>query len=809
MGGALDVARQALRQLSAHPRFTLLAVLGLALGIGLNTAAFSALYALLWRPLPYRAPERLFLLYEDQLAQSETQLPLAVPIFKEWQNRSRCFESLGGAAPAPLTLTVHGEPEMVKTGLVTPAFFETLGVRAQVGRLPSSPAGKEEPAAGAVISDHLWRQRFGADRGVIGQPIQLGDSLLPIAGVAPADVETPGGTQVWVPLAMAPVLFPNVPGALESREARLLLTYARRRESCSENAVRADLERVAGLLAADFPDTQTGVTASVVSLRERAAQGMRRSLVVLQAGAVIVLLVLCANLANLMLAQGIRRARELAVRSALGASPRRLVGQLLAESVLLAACGGLLGLGLAWAMIRVLVALAPPQLPYTARMGLQGPVLLAGVAAALLAGVLAGVVPAVRASRVDPQRLLKGGSASGPRSAFSWLTQGGLVVFETTLTVSLLIAGGLLLQSFLRLQKVNPGFSSKGVLVLSVSLPADRYRGSKSLARFYPAVLREIGSLPGVKSVSAATDLPLLGSSCSVDAMAAGDPGQKPRKVLCQAVTADYPRTLGIPLLKGRNLEEKTLKEGATGVLANARLAELLWPGQDPLGRRVTIRGGQRLDGSAQTLEVVGVVGDVRQEGLDQEPKPMLYLPELWNNMSILVRTGGDPARLSAAARKAVWSVDPRQPIYRVATFEEVIGTVTAGARFNASLVGTLGLFSVLIAALGLFGVLAHLVSQRQRELAIRLALGATRRQVMSLLIGQALGLAAVGSVMGLALSLAFGRFLESLLFGVKATDPVTLVTVVLVMLAVALGTSYVPGRSAASTDPMVSLRVE
>ena len=784
-------------------------MLGLALGIGLNTAAFSALYALLWRPLPYQDADRLLLLFEDQLAQGETQLPLAPPIFKEWQSRSRCLQSLGGAAPALLTLTVRGEPEMVKTGLVTPDFFKTLGVQAQVGRLPASSAGEEGLAAGAVISDRLWRQHFGADPRVIGQSIQLGESLLPIVGVAPAEVETPGGTRVWVPLSMAPALFPNVPGLLEDREARLLLTYARRKESCSETAVQADLKRVAGLLAASFPDTHKGVTASVISLRERAAQGMRRSLIVLQAGAVVVLLVLCANLANLMLAQGIRRARELALRSALGASPRSLIGQRLMESVLLAAGGGLLGLGLAWAMIRVLVALAPPQLPYTAQMGLQWPVLLAGIAASLMAGVLAGVVPAVRASRADPQGVLKGGSAHGPRSAFSGLTQSGLVVFETTLTVSLLIAGGLLLRSFYRLQQVDPGFSPKSILVLSVSLPADRYPDAESLGRFYPAVLEEIGRLPGVRSVSAATDLPLQGSSCSVDASVVGEAQQQTREVVCQAVTPDYRQTLGIPLLKGRNFEKTDLKKGATAVLANARLAELLWPGQNPLGRRVTIRGGQRLAGGEETREVVGVLGDVRQDGLDQEPKPMLYLPELWNNMSILVRTEGDPAQLSGAARQAVWSVDPRQPIYQVATFEEIVDTLTAGARFNASLVGTIGLVSVLIAALGLFGVLAHFVSQRQRELAIRLALGATRGQVLSLLVGRALGLAAVGSLLGVVLALVFGRFLESLLFGVKATDPVTLAAVLLLMLAVSLGTSYVPGRSAASTDPMVSLRME
>jgi predicted permease len=796
MRRALDLTREALRALRGHPRFTLLAMLALALGIGLNTAAFSALYALLWRPLPYRDAGRLLLLAEDQLSRGETQLSLSPPAFREWQRRGRCFASLGGAAVAPLTLTVGGEPEMVKGALITPAFFATLGVHPTAGRLP-------DPAEGAVISDRLWRQRFGADPRVIGRPIHLGASLLPIVGVAPAEVETPGGTQVWVPLAMAATFFPNVPGLLENGGARLLLTYARRRTSCSPDALQADLKRVSGLLATDFPATHQGVTASVVSLRERAAQGMRRSLVVLQAGAGVALLVLCANLANLMLARGLRRARELAVRSALGASPRRLVGQLLLESGLLAAGGGALGLGVAWGMIRVLVALAPPQLPYTARMGLQAPVALAGIAAALAAGMLAGIVPALRAARADPREALQGspaGGGQGPEPGAS-----ALVIFETALTACLLIAGGLLLRSYHRLERVEPGFSPQGVLALSVSLPPDRYPDARSLARFYPPVLEEIGRRPGVLRASAASDLPLLGSSCSVEATAEGEA----REIACQAVTPGYSQTLGIPLLEGRSFEPRDLRTGATAVLANARLAALLWPGQDPLGRRLTIRGGRRLAGGAQTAEVVGVLGDVRQEGLDQEAPPLLYLPELWNNMSILVRTAGDPARFAGAARQAVWSVDRRQPLYRVAPFTEVLGTVTAGARFNATLVGAIGIFSILVAALGLFGVLAHTLGQRRRELAIRLALGATRHQVMALLIGRALALAAAGSLLGVLLALALGKTLASLLFGVTATDPATIGAVVLLLLAVALATSYVPARSAARTDPAVSLRAE
>lgn len=802
MRRAFDLTREALRALRGHPRFTLLAMLGLALGIGLNTAAFSALYALLWRPLPYRDADRLFLLSEDQLARGETQLPLAPPIFREWQRRGRCFASLGGAAVAPLTLTVQGEPEMVKAALITPGFFTALGVAPEAGRLA-------DPAEGAVISDRLWRERFGGDPRVIGRPIHLGESLLPIVGVAPPEVETPGGTQAWVPLAMAPTFFPNVPGLLENQQARVLLTYARRRTSCSPGAVQADLKRVSRLLAADFPATHQGVTASVVSLRERAAQGMRRSLVVLQAGAGIALLVLCANLANLMLARGLRRARELAVRSALGASPRRLVGQLLIESGSLAVGGGILGLGVAWGMIRVLVALAPPQLPYTARMGLQAPVALAGIAAALAAGVLAGIVPALRAARADPREALQGSPVSARRAP--GLGTSALVVFETALTACLLIAGGLLLRSFHRLERVEPGFSPQGVLALSVSLPADRYPDAPSLARFYPAVLEEIGRRPGVLRVSAASDLPLLGSSCSVEAAVEGEarPQPSPREIACQAVTPGYSQTLGIPLLRGRSFEPRDLRAGATAVLANARLAALLWPGQDPLGRRLTVHGGRRLGGGARALEVVGVLGDVRQEGLDQEPPPLLYLPELWNNMSILVRTAGDPARFAGVARRAVWSVDRRQPLYRVAPFTEILDAVTAGARFNATLAGAIGIFSIWIAALGLFGVLAHTLSQRRRELAIRLALGATRRQVMALLITRALALAAMGSLLGVLLALALGKTLASLLFGVTATDPATIGEVVLLMLAVALATSYVPGRSAAKTDPAVSLRAE
>jgi len=797
------------RSLSRRPGFSALAILGLALGIGVNTAAFSVLYGVLWRPLPFQEPDRLYFLYEEKPAEEQWQMLLSLPALREWRERSRCFQQLSASVIAVATITSGDRPEMIKTTLVSANFFRLLGVTPQLGRSFSpfdDVAGAGSPEA--VLADGFWRSRFGADPGVLGQSIRIGESAFTVVGILPPNTATPGGTQVWLPLPMIPVLFPNFPGILEDPEARIVRVYGRRAESATDAETRLDAARVARQLATDYPATHQGVTASVESYREVAVRGVRRQLLMLQAGAVVVLLVVCANLANLLLAQGVGRTRELALRSALGAAPGRLFRQLLGESLLLSLAGGGLGIAVAFAMTRILVATAPRELPFLAHAGLAGPVLLAAVLCSVLAGLAAGSLPAYRVSRVDLNPLLQGTSPPGVRPRH-FVSQRALIVLETALTAVLLVAGGLLVRSLIGLGRVDSGYSPREVLALSLSLPADRYPDPESLERFYGPVLEELAHLPGVRSVSAASDLPSVGTSCSVKVTGGKDSSLAgTRELECQAVAPGYRATLDIALLAGRDLEPTDYQTGrVSAILVNQRLAKLLWPGKAAVGRRLTLERGRRLGSGREGVEVVGVVGNVRHHGVDREEEPMIYLPEYWNNMSIFLRTTGEARLLAEPARKALWRVDDRQPIYRTTTLAEALAEATAAARFHTYLLSLVAGFSMLISAMGLFGVVSYHVSQRQRVFAIRVALGATSTEVIRLVVGEAVVLTGVGCGLGLMLAWPVGRLLASLLYGVGAFDPVTLGAVFFLMLAVALVASYDPARRAVRMDPANVLR--
>ncbi|MCP4654312.1 MAG: ABC transporter permease [bacterium] len=799
-----------LRALSRRPGSSALAILGLALGLGINTAAFSVLYGVLWRPLPFQDPDRLYLFYEEKPA--EGRLFLSLPALREWRQRSRSFEALSGTVVVGPTVTVGDRPETVRSMLVSENHFRVLGISPQLGRTFSpfdDVAGAAAPEA--ILMDGFWRSRFGADPGVLGRPLRIGESTFTVVGVLPRGYGSPRGTQVFLPLPMVPVLNPNYPGLMEDPEARILRVYARRKKGFREAETRLDVERVARQLAADFPATHQGVTGSLTSYREATAGGVRRHLVLLQAGAVMVLLVVCANLANLLLAQGVGRARELALRSALGAAPARLFRQLLGESLVLSLAGGVLGIGIAFAMTRILIATSTGVLPLLAKVSLDVPVLLAAVATAVLAGLAAGSLPALRVSRVDVNLLLQATAPPGGKlrpTARHFVGQRGLIVLETALTVALLVAGGLLARSLLGLARVDPGFSPQGVLVFSVALSGDRYSDPESLERFYGRLLEELEHLPGVQAVGGSLDIPSQGASCSV--RVTGEEAStlaETRELECQMVAPGYRATLDIPLLAGRDLERTDYRTGGlSAILINKRLADQRWPGMDPVGRRLTFEGGRRLRGR-EVAEVVGVIGNVRHRGVDREVEPMIYLPEYGHFMSFFLRTEGEVALLAEPARKALWRVDPRQPVYRVTTLAEALKESTATTRFSTYLLSLIAVFSMLISAIGLFGVLSYHVSQQRRSIAIRMALGATAREVSRVVVGEALVLTGVGCLLGLMLAWPGGRLIASLLYGVGAFDAVTLAAVVLLMLIVALVASFDPARRAVRTDPAEILR--
>ncbi len=792
------------RRLWRRPRFTALAILGLALGVGVNTAAFSVLYAVLLEPLPYRDPERVFLLHEAKLAKGEGELNLSVPALREWRRRSRCFDALSGRVPAGLTLSLGGEPEQVTALLVEPGHFRLLGVEPALGRtFAAAGAGPAE----VILAHSLWQRRFGSDPEVVGRSVRIGDVPFTVAGVLPADLP-PAQVAIWLPLDLAPVLFPQLPRMLEDPESRIVQVWARLRPEVEPAVARSELAAVARQLAADLPATHQGVSATLTPVRERAVRGVRPVLLLLQAGAAAMLLIVCANLANLLLAEGTARTRELAIRSAVGATPAGIFRQLVVETVLISLAGGVAGLAVAAALLRLLIAgggALPFHLPFRDQIDVDATVLVVALAAAAGAGVLTAILPAARLARADVAALLKG-AAGGPASGGRLAGQHVLIVLQTALTVALLVTAVLLARSARRLQQVDPGFSARSVLVMSVFLPGDRYAGPEDVARFYAGVFAAIGALPGVERVSAGLDDPLAGNSCSLRVTAAGSPAGAPREVECQKVAAGYFETLGVTLAGGRTFGAADYRPGAGAVVVNRRLADLLWPGEDPLGRLLELRQGSRGSAEQTAAEVVGVVADVRS-AIRREASPLIYLPQYWLFMSILIRTTGEPQAMADAARRALWTVDPQQPVSALATLDELVTAQGAAARFSVLLSGLVSIFSLVIGALGLFGVLSRHVGHRRRELAIRLALGAVPGPLVRRLAGRALALTAAGCALGLALALAAGRWLQSLLFEVSAGDPWTFAAVTLVMLAVALLAAWGPSRRAAAVNPAASLR--
>lgn len=795
----LSTLRTALRALLRRPRLTAFAVVGLALGLGLHGAAFSILYGVLLRPLPFPDPDRLFLLYGSKASDPSSELFLSYPALRRWEQESRCFEGLGGSAVALLDVSVGGRPEVVKSALVTADFFRVLGVAPLRGR---PLAGGAEHPLEVVVSFSFWRDRLGGDPGALGRSLRVGERLFTVVGVMPPGFGTPGHTQLWAPLEAAPLLYPNLPRLLEDEDARLLRVYARLRPDLSLEEARRRLAEVAHTMAAEAPraaGARGEETVRLVSLHERAVRGVRGPLLLLEAAMVLFLLIVAFNVASLLLAQVAERSREVAVRSAMGATPGAIFGQLLAESVLLSTAGGLLGLGIAAAVLRALVAGAPRSLPFLERVGLNAPVLGVAAATALAVGVVAGLLPAVRARRFDLRSLTEGAGRGG--AGGGWGAAGSLVVVETALTVALLVVACLLVRSYQKLQQVPLGFDPHGVLALGLSLPAERYPTPESLSRFYGDLFTELGGIPGVESVSASSDLPLEGASSSVKIAGGQDLAlSEPQALRCLPVAPRYAETLKVRLFRGRDLELADYGPGGRHVLLNRRAAEMLWPRADPLGRTLDLASGE-------TVQVVGMVADVHQGRLDRDPRPMMYRPVLWNNMSVLVRAAGDPRALAEAARRAVWRVDARQPVYRVQTLDDVVADAAGDRRFSASLGPLVGGFALLVGALGLFGVLSHRVSRERRNLAVRMVLGAGRRQLLRWCVGRILLLTLLGSVFGLLLARGLARLAGALLFAVRPSEPLVDLAVVLLTLATAVVASFGPARRALGLDPGQLLR--
>jgi len=807
----LQDLRYGFRTLRKNPGSTLIAILALGLGIGANTAIFSVINAVLIRPLPYPEPDHLVAVFTNQLKTNMTRQKVSPADFEDYRKGAGVFEHLGAFRAKPATLTGKELPEQVESAAVSPSLLTLLGLQPARGR--GFAADENEPGKNhvAVISDGLWRRRFGADPNIIGTPLTLDGAIHQIVGIAPEGfhlLDTP--TEIWIPYVPDPTDMVD-----SSRGHRSLTVIGRLKSGVSVEQAGSVLVALANHLGELHPDTNGGYSAEVVSLQDQMVGNIRSTLWTLIGAVAFVLLIACANVANLLLARAGTREKEIAVRTSLGANPIRLVRQLLTESVLLSLLGGLFGLLLAFWGVSALVHAAPAGLPRTAEISLDWRVLAFTLAISVLTGVLFGMAPALSSVRHDLNSILKtsGRSTTGNRGRSRMRNL--LVISEIAACVVLLLGAGLLLRSFVKLSQVNPGFRTDHILTLQLSLPAARYPGLK-VAQFYQQLVDRTQQLPGVRSAGVCRYLPLAGADASLNFQIEGQTtkGSDQPRAKYRTISAGYLDAMGIPLLKGRTLDRSDSDRTPKVVLLNETAARLYWPNQDPVGKRIL----SGVDDTAWST-IIGVVGNVKHRGLDAATNPETYYSYLQippdqmgmieGTMSLVVRTTAEPAGLLASVREQLRSLDPDLPIFNVKTMEEVVQGSVAQPRFRTLLLGVFAALALVLAAVGLYGVISYSVAQRTNELGVRSAMGASPTDLLTLVVGQAAWLAAMGIGIGLVAGLILARGLSKFLFGVTVLDPLTILGTAAAILLIALIASYVPALRATRIDPVTALRTE
>ncbi|MBZ5608401.1 MAG: ABC transporter permease [Acidobacteriia bacterium] len=798
--------------MSKTPGLTAAAILTLSLGIGANSAIFSVIDAILIRPLAYRDAGNLVLVYGDRPDKGVRRLPVAPPDFRDFAAQSRSFDQIGAFRSQPSVLTGRDLAERVEATAVSPSIFELLGVKARLGRLFARDEDQAAKNSVAILSDGLWRRRFGGDAGVLGSSLTLAGRSYTIIGVAPEKfrlLDNP--SDLWIPYSPDPEELAPL-----KRGYRSLTVIAHLRPGVTQAQAETEIEAVARRIADANPQTNAGYGAEVVPLKEQMVGDIRPTLWTLLGAVAFVLLIGCANVANLMLARAGTREKEIAVRTSLGANPARLIGQLLTESVVLAVIGGLAGLLLAYWATPALVKLAPANIPRADEISLDWRVLVFTLAISVVTGIVFGLAPALLTVSSDLNSILKtsGRSTTGYRTRSR--ARDAFVVSEIAACVALLIGAGLLIRSFERLQDVNPGFRADHLLTMQISLPETRYSGLK-VALFYQQLLERVQALPGVKAAGVSRFLPLGGGDASANFQIAGQPSgaiaDQPRAKF-RATSEAYFAAVGIPLLQGRLFDRTDGQNSPKVVIINDLARRRYWPNQDPIGKRI-----QAGFDESNWATIIGVVGNVRHAGLDAEISPETYYhylqipPEVMNfaegTMALVLRTSGDPAALTPEVRNELRTLDPNQPVFNVRTMAEVISGSVAQPRFRTLLLTIFASLALLLAAIGLYGVMAYSVTQRVNELGVRAALGAQPSDILKLVVGHGLRLALVGIGAGVLLALAGSRIISRLLFGVKVIDPLTFGVTCLGMLAVSTLACLVPALKATRVEPAKALRAE
>jgi predicted permease len=813
--------RYGARMLLKNPGITFVVILALALGIGANTGIFSVIDAVLLRPLPYEDSDRLVFLNETSKVMDE--ISISYPNFTDWRNQNHVFEKIGVYNRSSYNLTGAGEAERIITGQMSADLFAALRVNPAVGRIYTNDEDKPGGSPVVVLSYGLWQRRFGGLSSILNQPITLNGKSYTVIGVMPQTFQYPSRVEMWVPVGQ----LSGEPGWQQRGNHPGLYGVGRLKPGVSFAQAKAEMDNIGANLEKQYNDSNAGNGVGTRPLLEVFVGDIRWTLWVLFGAVAAVLLIACANIANLLLARAQSRQKEMAIRAAMGAGRWRIARQLLTESVLLALIGGTLGLLIARWGIALILYISPDAIPRAREISLDWRVLVFTIGISIATGILFGLVPALQAGVVDVHETLKetGRGTSGRH----WL-RSSLVVVEVATTLVLLIAAGLMIRSFYRLQRVNPGFSYEHLTSFSVALPEKKYPSVEQREQFYVRLLDNLRGLPGVESSAAASGLPLGNNgwqtSFTIDGRPLPPRNETPLMEAC-LVTPDYFRAMNIPLKRGRYFDDHDDRSALAGkdlskltevekeiaalnaIVIDEEFAHRYWPNEEAVGQRIKLG----TDAKDPVLTVQGVVGRVKMEGLSQDSKrvqgyfPFAQIPS--GGMTVILKASGDPNQLIAAVRQQVKAIDPDQPIYSIRTMDEIRAESVASERLILTLLSIFAGIALVLAIVGIYGVMSYSVTQRTHEIGIRMAIGAQPRDVFRMVIGQGMMLALIGVAIGLLLAFALTRLMTTMLFGVEPTDPATFAAIAVLLTVVALVACYVPGRRATKVDPVISLRYE
>jgi predicted permease len=812
MNSLIQDVRYAVRSLLKRPAFTLVAVITLALGIGASTAIFSVVHAVLLRSLPYSSADQLVMVWEDA-HQTGGRVDNVINLgnFFDWKEQSHTFEDMAAFFDISAKLTGDGDPEEVPSQIATPNLFSVLGVNPIMGRTFSPDDGKPNQPDVVVLSYALWQRRFGGDEHVIGRHLTMNNRDHTVIGVLPRDF-TLHIAKTSMSSKPAEIFRPwQVSNELRQRHGRFAMAVGRLKPGVTLPEAQAEMNTIAARLEKEYPDFDTRVGISLVPLRTQFSGEIRKALLILLGAVGFVLLIACANVANLLLARGVSRQKEFGVRAALGAGRARIVRQLLTESLILAVLGGGIGLLLAWQGTYFFVSLSPPELFGPTQVAMSVPVLFFTMGISLLTGIIFGLVPAFEATRFELHESLKEGGKNIGGGARSHRLRGAFVAAEIALAFVLLVGAGLLIKSFHHLQSVDPGFEANNLLTMTVNLPAWKYDTDGKTINFFKQAVDQLKTLPDVEAVGAINTLPFngphSGTSFEIEGRPKPLPGQHLSTGIC-VTDVNYFNAMKIPLTRGRLFTEQEATEERHVVIVNETFVRKNFPGEDPLGKRVTIN---MKDENAPT-EIIGVVADTKHLALNGESEAMAYWPHpelVYHSMTLVIRTRGEATNLAAGARNIIHTLDPQQPIGEVTTMDRLLSKSIASSRFNTVLLMVFALVALVLAAVGTYGVMSYAVTQRTHEFGIRMALGAGAADVLGLVLRRGMTLALVGLLFGVAGAFALTRLMTTLLFEVKPTDAITFAVVSLSLIVVALLACYIPARRATKISPLVALRYE